>query len=107
LEERGYFWKDLRQRHLRACRRAVPTTKTDQEVATYAVLDVENLARIDTSPDQETLSRVAHEVGQALHQDAASVEARLRSVIATHAQEWQAFVEALPKHSWLRRVAER
>lgn len=107
LNEGPYFWKDLRASELQACRGSVQTTKTDREVATYAILDIENLARVAVDKPGMVVATAMHEIAQALGLHSDQIEKNFKDLINAHSDEWRTFIERLPESSWLRAIAER
>lgn len=106
LSGETYFWNDLKSATLEAVRRNVKTSKLDREVATYAVLDLENLARAHYTDQSATLDLAAHEIAQGLGITVGSALKNLRKLLEDHRDEWDTFLETLPSASWVRVTAE-
>lgn len=107
LTDDAYFWQDLASSNLKARRAAVATTKSDQEVATYAVLDIENLARATTADAKTVLEPAIADVALGLGVTRETASKNLARLLSAHRSEWTRFIGKLPASSWLRVVAER
>jgi hypothetical protein len=107
LRDERYFWNDFASPILRASRAGVATTELNREVATYAVLDAENLARADNPDGAAQLDVAAVEIADGLQIDRDTARKNLQRLLANHRDEWLAFVSGLPQTGWLRTVAQR
>jgi 7-cyano-7-deazaguanine synthase in queuosine biosynthesis len=74
----------------------------DREVGTYAAVNLDELARVAAklSNYRGHMLETARSVGR----PSAEVETKLGRLFARHAEEWSAFVNAVPAGSWLRQV---
>ena len=108
-DQEQYFWHDLSGPELKSHSDfgGGYTTDTDRQVATYAVLDNTHLAGAALVTDNDGDFRVAAaQLADALELDPSETASRLRQLLGQHRQEWNAFVDELPKTSWVRQLVD-
>ena len=108
-DQEQYFWHDLSGPELKSHSDfgGGYTTDTDRQVATYAVLDNTHLAGAALVTDNDGDCRVAAaQLADALELDPSETASRLRQLLGQHRQEWNAFVDELPKTSWVRQLVD-
>lgn len=101
VEKKGTYYADV----LSDAELPADAQAADREVATYAALDLEELARVSVS-----LPRYrghVHETATATRRPLSEVEAQVQRLFDRHADEWKDFLDAVPKRSWLRHVASQ
>jgi 7-cyano-7-deazaguanine synthase in queuosine biosynthesis len=74
----------------------------DREVATYAVIDLDELA--GAAPTAAEQGGHIAELAGTLGRLRAEIAPRVARLFATHATEWRALVDALPARSWMRQL---
>lgn len=74
--------------------------KTDREVATCAVLVMDELARAAEGIEDRTAEIV--ELAASLHEPVDATRVRLGRLIRKHREEWHGFLAQLPTGSWVR-----
>jgi 7-cyano-7-deazaguanine synthase in queuosine biosynthesis len=73
---------------------------SDHEVGVCAVIAMESLARLDLAHRAGEIA----ELSLAIEEPEGTTRSRLYSLIKRHAFEWDAFVDQLPKKSWVRLI---
>ncbi len=72
----------------------------DREVATYAVIGMDELASVSKTVTER--SDLTVELSDALRAQPDATAASVTRLFQQHASEWETFVEALPADSWIR-----
>jgi 7-cyano-7-deazaguanine synthase in queuosine biosynthesis len=76
--------------------------RSDREVATYAVVALDELAA--AAPRAAEQRGHVAELARSLGGARAEVASKVARLLAVHAREWSALVEVLPAESWVRRL---
>lgn len=78
-------------------------TGSMREHAIAGVLHMDHLADLATVPSaSRSVRRTARETAEVLHEDPIEIEARLRSLLSRHAEEWRRFLSSLAPESFVR-----
>lgn len=109
-DRQAYLWGDLLASKLDdSVRDYSPhrgTTDNDRNIALAGVLSHNHLANFAPDAEQSSdFAQTVHDAAQALSVPAEQAVPNLKRLLMQHRQEWQAFLSALPAHSWVRHYA--
>lgn len=99
-----YLWEDLSTPHFEggAAKGFERITPALREYAIAGVLHLDHLAALRTSPVHTPgLKRHAHQLAKSQGLTAGDAELRLDALLASHSQEWQAFLQSLGSTSFV------
>jgi hypothetical protein len=98
-EASGTYFEDV----LKSASMSKRQKKADREVGHCAVITMDELSSVDPDCKQADISELAG----ALERPASEVRENVRALIDHHRVEWRAFLDELPKKSWVRALAAR